>query len=100
MTVLFLASVILLFISIGQPGLLYLFSIFTHACRKDTFVFDEEGIKSKGQGYEGKHSWSLVQRMELGRKPDCCLGGILGVVDFFRLTRTSFKCQIASLGTA
>ena len=28
------------------------------------FVFDEEGIKSKGQGYEGKHSWSVVQRVE------------------------------------
>ena len=27
------------------------------------FVFDEEGIKSNGQGYEGKHSWSLVQRI-------------------------------------
>jgi len=28
------------------------------------FVFDEEGIKSKGHGYEGKHSWSVVQRIE------------------------------------
>jgi len=28
------------------------------------FVFDEEGIKSKGQGYEASHSWSLVQRIE------------------------------------
>ncbi|MCF6262972.1 MAG: YcxB family protein [Xanthomonadales bacterium] len=28
------------------------------------FVFDEEGIKSQGYGYEGKHSWLLVQRIE------------------------------------
>ncbi|MEW8587059.1 MAG: YcxB family protein [Candidatus Thiodiazotropha sp.] len=28
------------------------------------FVFDEEGIKSQGQGYKAMHSWSLVQRIE------------------------------------
>ncbi len=28
------------------------------------FSFSEEGIKSKGQGYEGSHDWSLVQRIE------------------------------------
>lgn len=28
------------------------------------FVFDEDGIKSKGQGYEGSHDWSIVKRIE------------------------------------
>lgn len=29
-----------------------------------TFVLDDEGIKSKGQGYEGNHAWTIVKRIE------------------------------------
>ena len=28
------------------------------------FIFSEDGIRSIGKGYEGLHSWSLVQRVE------------------------------------
>ncbi|MCP4551300.1 MAG: YcxB family protein [Bacteroidetes bacterium] len=28
------------------------------------FIFDEEGIKAQGQGYESSHNWTLVQRIE------------------------------------
>jgi len=31
---------------------------------KHNFVFNEEGIKSKCQGYEGYHSWSIVKKID------------------------------------
>ena len=28
------------------------------------FIFDNEGIKSKGKGYEGFHDWTIVKKIE------------------------------------
>jgi len=28
------------------------------------FLFDEKGINTKGQGYAGRHSWSIVKKIE------------------------------------
>lgn len=33
-------------------------------CGEHEFVFDEQGISSKGSGYTAKHSWSIVKRIE------------------------------------
>ena len=28
------------------------------------YIFDEKGIKTKGQGFEGYHDWSIVQKID------------------------------------
>ena len=35
-----------------------------HAVGEHRFVFDEQGIKSSGPGYEGVHKWDIVKRIE------------------------------------
>ncbi|TKB05668.1 YcxB family protein [Desulforhopalus sp. IMCC35007] len=33
-------------------------------CGNHTFIFDEHGINSEGEGYKGIHSWAIVKKIE------------------------------------